>query len=578
MSYKPKNQYEIALEDFRRARRQAATSAILRRIKGQPVTLLPFDEVLQHINSQESHDLGLHYIPLDAIIGSVGRYTEFTRDFLPLSGSLRNRWARVKSTFGNMKDMPPIRVYKIGDAYFVMDGNHRVSTARQRGATEIRAFVTEISSSIEITPETDLDTIILAAEFEQFQKRTHLDKHVEDDLKITLPGRYQIIEHEIEQIRSLQSEGKASISFVDAAKQWYQNYYLPVRSIIRTHDMLRDFPARTETDLYVWIAQHQEVLKNNLGWEINSEDVAIDLTEQFSSRPEKVFARWGERLRENFTPTSVETGPKTGEWRRQRLSNERQESLLTNILVTVSGETQNWDALKQALIFAKREQSNLLGLHILPDEKNKDSPKVQRIQEDFNRINQEEGIPGELAFDVGEITPAIIKRSRWSDLVVVHLAHPPGQDILNRLAAGFQRLVQRCPRPILVVPQFRPELNKLLLAYDGSPKANEALFLAAYLAGKWELPLTVLIILEGDTFPKTAIARARWYMNTHRIIGDIHIRHGNIPNTILDTTNRGKFDLLIMGGYSHSPLLELVIGSSVNDVLRSVECPCIICR
>ncbi|MBC8507934.1 MAG: universal stress protein [Anaerolineales bacterium] len=578
MSYEQKTQYTIALEDFRRARRQAATSAILRRIKGQPVTLLPFDEVLQRINSQESHELGLHYIPLEAIIGSVGRYTEFTRDFLPLSGSLKTRWARVKSIFGDMKDMPPIQVYKIGDAYFVLDGNHRVSIARQRGATEIRAFVTEICSSIDITPETDLDSIILAAEYEQFLERTQLKNHTEDDLKITSPGRYQIIEHEIEQIQTQQKNESSNISFPEAAKQWYRDYYLPVRSIIRTHDLLRDFPKRTETDLYVWIAQHQEKLKGSLGWKINPEDVALDLAEQYSPRPEKRIARWGERIRESVTPTPIETGPKTGEWRRQHLSVKKTPSLFKNILVTISGESQNWSALQQALIFAKLEKSNLLGLHILSNQELIDSAQVQQIREEFDRINQEKGIPGEFAVDVGEITPTIIKRSRWSDLVVVHLAHPPGQDILNRLASGFHRLVQRCPRPVLVVPKFRPALNKLLLAYDGSPKADEALFLAAYLAGKWGLPLTVLIILEGDSFPKTAIARARWYMNTHRIIGDIHIRHGNIPTTILDTTKMGEFDLVIMGGYSHSPILELVIGSSVNDVLRATECPILICR
>ena len=167
MDYEQKTQHEIALEDFRRARRQAAASAILRRFKGQPVSLLPFDEIIQHIGTQESHELGLKYIPIDAIVGSVGRYTEFTRDFLPLSGSLEKRWARVKTTFRDMKDMPPIMVYQIGEVYFVQDGNHRVSIANQRGATEIRAYVTEISSTIEITPETDLDSLILSVEYDQ---------------------------------------------------------------------------------------------------------------------------------------------------------------------------------------------------------------------------------------------------------------------------------------------------------------------------------------------------------------------------------------------------------------------------
>jgi len=579
MSYEPKSQYEIALDDFRRARRQAATSAILRRFKGQPVSLLPFDEVIQHIKSEESHDLGLQYIPLESIIGSVGRYTEFTRDFLPLSGSLQKRWARVKSTFSNLGDMPPIQVYQIGEVYFVLDGNHRVSIARQRGATEIRANVTEISSSIEITPETDLDSLILAAEYEQFLENTQLSNLQSDlDLKITSPGRYQIIEHQIEQLQKRQGDHGKEIAFPEAAQQWYREYYLPVCDIIRTHDMLRDFPDRTETDLYVWISQHQEKLKNSLGWDINPEDVAMDLADQFSSRPEKIFARWGERMRDSVTPTPIEAGPKTGEWRKQQLSSERHTSLFNNILVTVSGETQNWQAFHQALIFAKQEESNLLGLHIVSSQKRVDTPDVQFVREEFNRICQEAGISGELAIDVGEITPTISDRARWSDLVVVHLAHPPSQETLKRLAPGFHRLVQRCPRPMLVVPQYRPTLNKMLLSYDGSPKADEALFIAAYLAGKWKLPLTVLIILEGDAFPKKAIARARWYMNTHKIIGDIHICYGAVAETILKTAEGAEFDLIIMGGYSHSPMLELVIGSAVNDVLRAAKCPILICR
>jgi len=579
MSYEQKSQYEIALDDFRRARRQAATSAILRRLKGQPVSLLPFDEVIQHLKSEERHDLGLKYIPLESIVGSVGRYTEFTRDFLPLSGSLQTRWARVKSTFSNFKDMPPIQVYQIGEVYFVLDGNHRVSIARQRGASEIRAQVTEICSPIEITADTDLDSFILKTEQEEFLSQTQLHKMQPSlDLKITSPGRYQILKHQIEQVHKRQGNLGKEITFPEAAQLWFQEYYIPVRDIIRTHDMLRDFPNRTETDLFVWISQHQEKLKTSLGWEINPEDAALDLADQFSSRPEKIFTRWGERIRESFTPSPIEPGPKTGEWRKQQFSAQHHKNLFNNILVTVSGETQNWQALYQALIVANREESNLLGLHIVSKKNLIDTPEAQSIRGEFNRICQEMEISGELAIDAGEITQTISERARWSDLVVVHLAHPPSQETLKRLAPGFHRLVQRCPRPMLVVPKYKPDLNKLLLAYDGSPKADEALFIAAYLAGKWDLPLTVLIILEGETFPKKAIARARWYMNTHRIIGDIHVRYGTVAETILATAECAEFDLIIMGGYSHSPMLEIVIGSAVNDVLRSAKCPILICR
>ncbi len=152
-----KSNHDFAITEFHNARRRAMLKTVIRRIKGQPVKLLPFDELIKHINSDDNIDLGLHYIPLEAIVGSVGRYNEFSRDFLPVKGSIQRRWAEVRSIYPNLGDMPPINVYQIREAYFVQDGNHRVSIARYVGATEIRAFITDVCTAIEITPETDIN-------------------------------------------------------------------------------------------------------------------------------------------------------------------------------------------------------------------------------------------------------------------------------------------------------------------------------------------------------------------------------------------------------------------------------------
>jgi hypothetical protein len=39
--------------------------------------------------------------------------------------------------------LPPVSLYKLGDAYFVLDGNHRVSVARYHGVPAVEADVTE---------------------------------------------------------------------------------------------------------------------------------------------------------------------------------------------------------------------------------------------------------------------------------------------------------------------------------------------------------------------------------------------------------------------------------------------------
>ncbi len=580
MTYQLRTKYEIARDDFRRARRLAATNEIIRKLRGQPVDLLPFDEVSQHIHAQDGHQRGLQHIPLEAIVGSVGRYADFTRDFLPRSGALQERWARVKSKFHNLEDMPPIQVYQVGEVYFVLDGNHRVSIAKEHGATHIRAYVTELESTIQITPETDLDSMILTVEQAEFLEKTHFDAlQPTPDLRITSPGKYKVLEQQILNLHQQRDpEQEHEIPFEETARLWYQDVYLPVVEIIQTHRLLVNFPGRTETDLYVWIVQHQEFLSDALGWEINPEDAAIDLTDQFSSRPDRVALRWRDRILESVIPATMEAGPRAGEWRQQQLDKQRHNNLFSRILVALSGAPNSWQALEQAIVFAQREDAQLLGLHIVPDENALTAPATQMVRQKFEEYCEAANIPGELAIESGEITPTIIERARWSDLVVVHLAHPPSQQILGRLAPGFHRLVQRCPRPILVVPQSSPALDNLLLAYDGSSKADEALFIAAYLADKWDIPLTVLMVLTGESFPQRAAARARGYLDTHKIIGDIHFCYGLVDETIINIAQEARNEMIIMGGYSRTPMLEVVVGSSVNQVLRAATCPVLICR
>jgi hypothetical protein len=108
--------------DFSRARRRA------------------FDKI--HL-AHNRRGLGLRDVEVSKIVGSVGRHEAFDRDFMPTKASLAERWKRVDRAFHRGLDLPPVRLYKIGDSYFVEDGNHRVSVARYQGIETIEADVTE---------------------------------------------------------------------------------------------------------------------------------------------------------------------------------------------------------------------------------------------------------------------------------------------------------------------------------------------------------------------------------------------------------------------------------------------------
>ncbi|MGD9049710.1 MAG: universal stress protein, partial [Anaerolineae bacterium] len=110
--------------DFRRARRQASRERLVARLTGKSADLLSYEEVRQKLRAMTGQRLGLKDIPLEAIVGSVGRYSDFTRGFLPLQDEDEERWARVQTKITSLEGLPPIDVYQIGETYFVRDGNH----------------------------------------------------------------------------------------------------------------------------------------------------------------------------------------------------------------------------------------------------------------------------------------------------------------------------------------------------------------------------------------------------------------------------------------------------------------------
>jgi nucleotide-binding universal stress UspA family protein len=569
-----------AVHDFHRARSRAAMEAIMARLTGKSADLLSYEDVRRKLKAKGRVAQRLEEIPLDAIVGSVGRYNDFTRSFLPRQDSDQERWARVHVVATGLVGLPPIHVYQIGKVYFVLDGNHRVSVARHVGATHIQAYVTEVRARVPLSPDTQPDDLILKAEYADFLEHTCLDEiRPEADLSVTAPGQYQALEEHIEVHRYFMGlEQEREIPYEEAVGHWYDEVYLPVVQAIRERGILRDFPGRTETDLYLWLSEHRAALEQALGWEIEPEAAAADLAAQFSPRPQRVVARVGEKILDAVMPDGLKAGPPPGQWRGEQLEACQYDRLFADILVPISGQEAGWYALEQALEVARREGARLRGLHVVPSEAQRDSEEAQAVRAEFNRHCEAAGIPGELAVVVGGVARKICERVRWTDLAVVHLAHPPAPQPVARLSSGFRTLIRRCPRPVLAVPRASSHLDRALLAYDGSPKADEALFVATYLSCQWDITLVVVTVIETGRTTTETLARAQEYLETHGVQATFVKEGGSVAETILKTAEEHESDLIIMGGYGLSPVLEVVLGSAVDQVLRTSRQPMLICR
>lgn len=593
-----------ALQDFQWARLRGDFESIMSFFTGTPSELLSFEEVRKKLRISASGREEVKEIPLDAIVGSVGRYTDFTRRFLPKRDSDRQRWANVKAISTEGQGHAPIEVYQIDQAFFVKDGNHRVSVARELNAKMIQAYVTVLSSNIPLTPDITPDELILKAEYARFLENTRLNElRPGADVSLTESGQYDILEEHIAVHRYFMGlEQQREISPEEAVTHWYDTVYLPVILAIRQRGTLRDFPDRSEADLYVWISEHFAEIQEMFGISINPVTAAVELSAQQSQAPANFITRLGERILDALTPDELEGGPDVGQWRKEILAARQDERLFADILVPVSGQESGWVALEQAILVAEREKGVIHGLHVAPEPEEQDSQAALDIQIRFDQRCVESGIPGKLDRISGEVARNICDRARWTDLIVVNVAYPPASDKFNRLGSGFRSIIRRCSRPILAVPSPHSEdapavspLRHALVAYAGSPKSEEALFAATHLALHWGIGLDILVtrrsegvVLSGETsitsmeksdgLPAPLDERARTYLTCCDIQANIIVAHGDPAEIILRTAAERNCDWIIMGGYEAAPLVEVFAGSTVDGVLRQTRVPVLFCR
>ena len=572
--------YAQAIRDFRHARGRAALQEVMSRLRGQPTELLSFEDVREKLHARPRPPRELRDIPLDAIVGSVGRYSDFTRSFLPREAGDEQRWARVKAMAESLQGLPPIEVYQVGDAYFVSDGHHRVSVAREFGAKTVEAYVTEVKARVPLSPEDDPRTVIIKGEYTDFLERTELDElRPRAEILLTEPGKYdRLLEHIDVHRYYMGTDQERSVPYAEAVVDWYDEVYLPVVKAIRQQGILRDFPGRTEADLYLWVLEHREELRKGLGWEVGPDQAVADLAARHSASPKRIASRVTDRLRETVVPDELEGGPPAGDWRRQVVARRADERLFRDILVAIRGDEAGWRALDQALVVAEEEGGRLLGLHVLAGESAADLAQGEDLAARFRARCEERGVTGRLVTELGEVALAIVDRARWTDLIVLALDHPPGETTRQRLGSGLRKLIRTSPRPLLVVPEQPTDFVRPLLAFDGSPKAWEALYIGAYMASAWNRPLATLSVDEPDVDASRAQEEARAYLEEQEVECSFFLRKGSPSEELIDLAEAERSDLLLLGGYGHSPVVEMLLGSSVDDVLRSAQLPVLICR
>jgi len=278
---------QMASQDYDRALFKAAWRKILTRLKGESNELLPFEEVREQLPFRGQRYIGMHEVSLDKIVGSMGRYRDFDRAFLPRQKRTRGRWINIDKAHYEDVILPPVELYKIGEVYFVIDGNHRVSVARERGQKDVDAHVIEIDTTIEITPDMDIGELELKAEYARFMNQTHLSEVCPAiEIELTLAGEYErLLEHISVHRWYLGEQRVEEVAYDQAVISWCENVYKPLVNMIEQQGILKKFPDRTAADLYLWLIEYLWYRRRSLTEDFSLTDTAKQFIKDFKEWP-----------------------------------------------------------------------------------------------------------------------------------------------------------------------------------------------------------------------------------------------------------------------------------------------------
>jgi len=278
--------------------------------------------------------------------------------------------------------------------------------------------------------------------------------------------------------------------------------------------------------------------------------------------------------------------------------------MIKNILVPLDGSEHSKGALEYALWMAERFSGALFGQHVIDtvsiegtffhdisgslgfepyiDISTKMREALEErgkaILEEFSRRCRERSIRHESFLDMGLVPNEICERAKAADLVVIGHRGINEEFSTGLLGGTAENVTRQSPRPVFVSTRSFRAIERPLLAYDGSQRAGAAMESAAEFCARFKLPLTVLHIARDEALGQKVLQTARSYLASYEIDARYELARGYPEQKIIDSLVNFGYDLLFIGAYGHRRIIELVIGSATEYVLRKSPRPVFLSR
>jgi nucleotide-binding universal stress UspA family protein len=201
------------------------------------------------------------------------------------------------------------------------------------------------------------------------------------------------------------------------------------------------------------------------------------------------------------------------------------------------------------------------------------------ILDAFTRRCQERGVACDTVLEMGIVANEICDQARTADLVVIGHRGVNEQFSTGLLGSTTESVARKSPKPVFVSPMRFRQISRPLLAYDGSQRASAAMHAAAEVASALGLPLAVLhVVREGTSNGAKVLDEARRYLQCYGLEVGYETTTGHPHQRIVEVMRERGFDLLFIGAYGHSRIIEMVLGSTTEFVLRNSASPVFLAR
>jgi len=273
--------------------------------------------------------------------------------------------------------------------------------------------------------------------------------------------------------------------------------------------------------------------------------------------------------------------------------------MIKTILVGLDGSEHSRTAERYALWLGERFGATVVGLHVvdivsiegsffhdisgsLGFEPYLDfSSKMREVLHERGKALLQEfadhaaksAVRADTVLGMGVVANEIAEHAKTADLVVIGHRGLNEKFTTGLLGSTAESVTRKCPKPVFVCTlDFRPCTNPLL-AYDGSQRAAAAMQSAAEVCTTLSLPLTVLTVNKDEATARKILEEAEKYMGSYQLRSTFVLQQtGSAPERITNFLKEHDHDLLFIGAYGHSRIIEMVLGSTTEYVMRNSPC------